>query len=189
MKTIRAFIAVHLPDEAKTALGEVSRKLAAQLPPKSVRWVKPDQMHLTLRFLGATAVTQLSTIAAELDRVTAQQASFTLRLHELGCFPNRKRPRVIWVGLQGGERALPALKQAIDDCLAPLGWPVEDRPFQAHLTLGRVNDGRLLQGVLWQAEVDRVLVPVTAVHLVESQLRPGGPIYTVRHTSYLYQSA
>lgn len=185
MKMIRAFIAISLPDEAKIELGRVAAALAHQMPARSVRWVKPELIHVTLRFLGKTAVTQLPIIAAELDHVAANHAPFSLHLNGLGCFPNRQRPRVIWAGLAGELAQVKALKQGIDEVLSPLGWEQGKRPFRAHLTLGRVKDSHKLRGVAWGAEVEQALVPVTAVHLIESQLRPAGPVYTVRHTSHL----
>ncbi|MBK7219158.1 MAG: RNA 2',3'-cyclic phosphodiesterase [Candidatus Promineofilum sp.] len=110
---------------------------------------------------------------------------FTLRLSDVGCFPNARRPRVVWVGLGGEEAKLTALVAALEAALRPLGWPPEDKPFRAHLTLGRVKDERAAQGVDWSAAVPALDVPVTALHLIESQLRPEGPVYTVRHTSVL----
>lgn len=192
MKKIRAFIAVHLPEAVTAALHQINQKLASQMPPRTVRWVTPERMHLTLRFLGDTVVSRLPALYEELDRTAARHAPLTLQLQELGCFPNRRRPRVIWVGLQGrGDawRRLQNLKQEIDESLVPLGWELEDRPFRAHLTLGRVKDGRRLRDVRWGAEVEKLDVPVTAVHLIESQLRPDGPIYTVRHSSELGKEA
>lgn len=183
--TLRTFIAVHLPEAARAELGAVSSALAAQMPPRSVRWVQPHLLHLTLRFLGETAVSQLAPLAAELDRVAARFAPLTLRLADLGCFPNRQRPRVIWAGLEGDLPAVQALQKEIELAVRSLGWPAEDKPFRAHLTLGRVPDGRLLQGVKWGSSVPGLPVPVTAIHLVESQLRPSGPIYTTRHSSPL----
>lgn len=182
---IRAFIAISLPDEVRAALGQSSAVLAEQMPPRSVRWVKPDLLHVTLRFLGDTAVSQLPLIVSELDRIAGQHSSIRLQVDGLGCFPNRKRPRVIWAGLRGDVVAVNALKQDIDAVLEPMGWEREARPFRPHLTLGRVKDGRKLLGVSWGTEVEKMVVPVTAVHLIESQLRPSGPVYTVRHTSYL----
>ncbi len=73
----------------------------------------------------------------------------------------------------------------LEAALRPLGWPPEDRPFRAHLTLGRVKDERAAQGVEWSINVPALDVPVTAVHLIESQLRPDGSVYTVRHSSAL----
>ena len=185
-QTIRAFIAIALPQEVTAVLAQLSQSFAKQIPDRAVRWVTPDKMHLTLRFLGETAVSQLATIEAELDRVTANYAPFSPSLHEAGCFPNRKRPRVIWAGLAGAERPLQALKRDIDTFLQPMGWALEDkRPFNAHLTLGRVNNARQLQHINWNVPVKKVAWQVTAVHLIQSQLRPQGPIYTIRHTSKL----
>lgn len=189
MQQIRAFIAIELPEDARRALGDTARRLAEQLPQGSVRWVRPELIHLTLRFLGDTAVAKLPTIAAALDALGAQHAPFTLALSEAGCFPNRKRPRIIWAGLDGQLAPLQALKRDLDRALAASGWELEDRPFQPHLTLGRVKDSRLLQGVAWQASVERVGVPVTAVVLMESELTRSGPVYTRRHASALQQQA
>ncbi|MCB9444755.1 MAG: RNA 2',3'-cyclic phosphodiesterase [Ardenticatenaceae bacterium] len=179
------FIAIALPEDVRAVLGQVNDRLAAQVPPRAVRWVKPELMHVTLRFLGDTAVSLIPTIAAELDRAAAQQPKFQLTVKGLGCFPNRKRPRVIWAGLQGDVAQADALAAAINAFLSPMGWEVEERPFQPHLTLGRVNDSRKVQQIDWGMRIEEKVVAVTAVHLIESQLRPSGPVYTVRHTSHL----
>ena len=183
--TIRAFIALDLPAAATSVLAQTAQIIGKHLPDGAVRWVRPDRMHLTLRFLGDTAVNQLPTIANELDRLTANQPPFSLHLNELGCFPNQCKPRVIWAGLAGDVQPLQILKQGIDTFLAPLGWEPEKRPFQAHLTLGRVKDARQLQNVQWDVAVKKVAWSVTAVHLIESQLRSQGPLYTTRHSSTL----
>jgi 2'-5' RNA ligase len=186
-KQVRMFIAIPLPAEVRSALGQVSTVLAAQAPTRAVRWVKPELMHVTLRFLGDTAVSLIPTIAAELDRVCAQQQAFNLAVGGLGCFPNRHRPRVIWAGLQGDVAQAGALAVTVNNVVVPLGWEVEKRPFRPHLTLGRVNDSRKVQGIDWEMAIEEMVVRVTAVHLIESQLQPSGPVYTVRHTSYLAQ--
>jgi len=185
METIRAFIAIALPENVKTHLAAVIQVLAGQLPPPAVRWVTPERMHLTVRFLGDTEVDRLPALGKALDKAMSRQPPFTLYLEQLGCFPNRKRPRVIWAGLGDSEKALTGFKQAIDACLSPLGWEPEERPFRPHLTLGRVKDGRKVASVSWGTPLERLAVPVAAVHLIESRLTPDGPIYTVRHTSRL----
>jgi len=185
VKKIRAFIAIELPATARSALAQASQQLARQLPAGSVRWVKPERMHLTLRFLGDTAVTQLPALAAQLDELAARHAPFNLRLDKLGCFPHCKRPRVIWAGLTGNVAALSTLKQDLDTRLVSLGWEEEERPFQAHLTLGRVKNSRAVSQVKWGIEMEKAEMGVTAVHLIESQLQRSGPIYTIRHTSHL----
>ncbi len=189
MITIRAFIAIDLPADVKAALGDVAAALAAGVPRGAVRWVRPEQIHLTLRFLGDTPIDRLPALAAALDDVAGRQASFALRLTTTGCFPNAHRPRVVWVGLGGEAAALAALVANLNATLDALGLPPEDKPFRAHLTLGRVKDDRAAQEIDWSAAVPPLNVPVTAVHLIESQLRPEGPLYTVRHTSTLAAQA
>ena len=189
MSTIRAFIAVHLPDAVKDVLNETARSLAERVPSGTVRWVRPEQMHLTLFFLGDTAVAKLPAVQQAMDGTAGRFSLFNLYTNDVGCFPNARRPRVIWVGLASEEARLTSLKAAIDAALDPLGWPAEDKPFRAHLTLGRVKDDRGLGEVKWTADVARLAVPVAAIHLIESQLRSAGPIYTIRHTSKLAGSS
>jgi 2'-5' RNA ligase len=187
MTTLRAFIAIDLPPDVKAALDRVAATLGGRVPRGAVRWVRPEQMHLTLRFLGDTPSDRLPGLTAALDTLAAGHAPFTLRLTGVGCFPNARRPRVVWVGLGREEQRLLALVAGLEAALRPLGWPPEDKPFRAHLTLGRVKDERAAQGVDWATDVPPLDVPVAAVHLIESQLRPDGPVYTVRHTSRLEQ--
>jgi 2'-5' RNA ligase len=189
MNTIRAFIAIDLPPAVKEALGGAARALGERVERGVVRWVRPEQMHLTLRFLGETPLDRLPAVRQAMDAAAGGRAPFELRLDGVGCFPNRNRPRVVWVGLaaaDGGESApLLALKAALDEALAPVGRPPEDRPFTAHLTLGRVKDERGARGIDWTADVPGLEIPVTALHLIESQLKPDGPVYMVRYSSYL----
>ena len=185
MEKIRTFIAIPLPDEVKLALGNATQELATQMPRQAVRWVRTDRMHLTLRFLGDTLLNSLPAIAAGLDRVARDREPLLLRLDQLGCFPNLQRPRVIWAGVRGGEKELQDLKRNIDELLLPLGWEPEDRPFRAHLTLGRVKESRKLRDVAWKTELEPLPLPVTTLLFIESELLPAGPRYTIRHTSRL----
>src|SRR5690606_24484893 len=91
METIRAFIALDLSLEARAVLAEVIETLSQQVPERSVRWVPLENIHLTLRFLGNTPVTQLKALYERLDQTAAMHRPFTLHLHELGCFPNERR--------------------------------------------------------------------------------------------------
>jgi 2'-5' RNA ligase len=210
METIRAFIAIDLPAGVKQALGKVIEELSAQAPRGSVRWVKPGQMHLTLCFLGDTALAKLPDVQKALDHVIGRYRPFTLHLGRTGCFPNCRQPRVIWVGLEEqavgrlrhlgylgaspetqaeglelGDSMLARLKRELDKVLRPLGWEPEKRPFHPHLTLGRVKDNNQVRGLSWTVTVPPLAIPVTAVYLIQSDLRPDGPIYTIRHTSRL----
>ena len=180
---IRIFIAIHLPNKIKNALGEVAMSLNDRVSRGAIRWVRPEQMHLTLRFLGDTDTGSLPAIQTAMDAVAAGNTPFEMRLGRVGCFPNTQRPRIIWVGLVGEEARLSALKKALDEALTPLGRPPENKPFRAHLTLGRVKDERSVAGIDWTADVPPLALTVSTLHLIESELRPNGPVYTERHVS------
>jgi 2'-5' RNA ligase len=184
-KTIRAFVAIHLPEEVRNYLGSISGNLSEQLPPHTVRWVKPDRLHLTLRFLGDTEVTLLPDIHQALDGVTVRQQRFDLHLEDFGCFPNCQRPRVLWAGVAGQLKEATKLKEGIDAALLPFGWDAEKRSFRPHLTIGRVKNARKAVAPSWPDSTRRLAIPVDAIHLIESELTPDGPIYTVRHSSPL----
>lgn len=185
MEQIRAFIAIELPPVVRDALDAFSARLAGQVTQGSVRWVKPEAMHLTLRFLGDTAVDLLPRVRQAMDDAAAVSNPLRLRVEGFGCFPNCKRPRVLWAGVAGEVEAARALKENLDKGLTPLGWAAEERPFSPHLTLGRVKDGRALQGQSWPESPPVVDLPVSRIVLVQSDLRPQGPRYTVRHSSSL----
>jgi 2'-5' RNA ligase len=182
-KTVRTFIALPLPADVKTALGELNEKLATTVSPRAVRWVRPERMHLTLRFLGETAVADLPAIQAALEPIKAPP--FTLTLDGLGGFPNRKRPRVIWVGLRETSGELAKLKRKLDATLAPLGWEKEKRRFNPHLTLGRVKKIGGVGKLAWNTAVPAADWGVTAVQFIQSDLQPDGPVYTVLHEQQL----
>ena len=187
METIRAFIAVELPPTVKQELAQVADGLAARIPEGSVRWVVSDLIHMTLCFLGQTAVSDLKAITQIMDNAVQKQSPLKLHLHGTGCFPNAYRPRVIWAGLAGQVPELVAVKHELDAGLEPLGWEMEKRPFTPHLTLGRVKYAGKLRGVSLEIEMEEVVVGITAVHLIESQLTKQGPIYTTRHISQFAQ--
>jgi RNA 2',3'-cyclic 3'-phosphodiesterase len=185
MKTVRAFIGVQLPNLVRDELADVSWRLHTRIQIGGVRWIQPERMHLTLRFLGETAVSLIPQIADGLDKVCANQQVIMLQLSGVGCFPNDRHPRVIWVGLTGETQSLQALKQMVDQMLLSLGWALEKRPFNPHLTLGRVKDVSKVVGMDWGVRVKGLAVPITAVHLIESQLKPTGPEYRVQHSVQL----
>lgn len=130
---MRLFIALALPDEVRAELAQTQRRLRGH----PLRWSPPQGMHLTLQFLGeadAGLVPPLLTALAGLD-----VAPLRLRLEGLGGFPNARQPRVVWAGVDGDTVALAALQAAVVAATAPLGFVAEERPFRAHLTLGRAR--------------------------------------------------
>lgn len=187
MRKVRCFIAVDMPPRVCSALGEVSSLLASQLTGGGVRWVKPSNIHLTLRFLGDTDPTVIENIISGLDRIASGCVPFKLSLRDLGCFPNSRRPRVIWVGLGGNTDRLAALYQALEHELQPLGWEPERRTFRPHLTLGRVKDTRqvVAANLPWGETLMSDDLDVTAISLIRSDLKPTGAVYTTLHESLL----
>lgn len=187
MSQIRAFIAIELPGDVSNALGDTRRILSSRLEQGGIRWVKTSNIHLTLRFLGNAKSDQLPALYKGLDIVAEDNNPFSLDLDVLGCFPNVRRPRVVWVGLAGEIGKLNLLYSSIEEVLATLGWEPEGRDFHPHLTLGRVKEsGRVVNSQLpWGEVLANGRIDVQAIHLIESQLLPTGAVYTIRHSGSL----
>ncbi|HAA04117.1 MAG TPA: RNA 2',3'-cyclic phosphodiesterase [Syntrophobacteraceae bacterium] len=177
---IRAFIALDLHQGVLRALAELQQEWQRTAAP--VSWIKPESIHLTLKFLGNIANEQAAEIQALLLKVAAVNAP--LRLQPMGCgaFPSIKQMRVVWVGLQGAVEELLKLQKSVEEALVPLGFAPEDRPYRAHLTLGRVKGRRHLQllqeAVLRRQGFQTEAFDVTEVVLYRSELRPEGARYT-----------
>lgn len=191
MDRIRAFVAVELNAAARDAVERVMRDLRAAAG-DGVRWVRPEGVHLTLKFLGDIDAGSVPDISGALDRSAAPSQPFSLMLEGVGAFPNLRRPRVIWVGLGGELEQLLELQQSAEREMEALGFARERRAFTPHLTLGRVRDGapqqrlRALSGAVAGASVERdVHVPVRDLALMKSDLRPTGAVYTRLHAARL----
>jgi len=158
--TSRLFIAVPVADEVRTAVDELMEEVAggpiAERRPGQPRWVRVDDLHLTLRFLGATPDERKAEIAAALATAAAETAPFRVVLSGGGAFPNASAPRVLWIGIAEGSDGLAGLVRHLNGTLVPLGWPAETRPFTPHLTLARTD------GVPGADERARVLTEVAA---------------------------
>ncbi len=181
---IRAFIAIPLPEALLRQLTTLQHQLEQKMPPRSVRWVRSEGIHLTLKFLGDTGREQLVQIEAALVEVARGGPPSTFTVGGVGCFPNASRPRVVWVGVQEPTRRLAALQDAIEEAMVPLGFPREGRGFSPHLTLGRVqqhasrSDVAHIGKVVSAARVGQ-LAAVAADHftLIRSVLKPSGAEY------------
>jgi 2'-5' RNA ligase len=154
------------------------------MPPGSVRWVEPEGIHLTLKFLGDTPRARISEIKVAIERACVGFAPFEFEVEGRGCFPNTRRPRVVWVAVRDKGQVLARLNTAVEREVAPLGWPTEERAFSPHLTLGRVTrnaDSRseaAIGQIIERSVVEQIgLQRVTAVKLIMSDLRPSGAVY------------
>jgi RNA 2',3'-cyclic 3'-phosphodiesterase len=184
VETIRSFIAIELPADVAKALTRHQDRLKAG-DGRQVKWVEPQNIHLTLQFLGNIAPDAVAGIIKAMEQACAVSPHFQLELAGMGAFPDMSRVQTIWVGLSGDMDKLYRLQKDIGANLTPLGFKPETRRFSPHLTLGRVRDfarpeerarlGQMLAGIPFTA---RFKIDVTAVNLMKSQLTPQGPIYT-----------
>jgi 2'-5' RNA ligase len=185
--TIRAFIAIELSGEEHRVLSELQHRLKATTPPRAVRWTAPENIHLTLHFLGDVAAGDVRKIGQTLSAAAAVYPPFSLSLGGLGCFPTMRRPRIVWLGVGGDVSILQELQQRLGQKLGEaINFRPDARPYSPHLTLGRVKDGLPQQELaqlgqaLEQMEVTERLatLPVTEISLIKSELKSGGPVYT-----------
>ena len=154
-------------------------------------WVKPGNIHLTLKFLGDTDPDRIPGIQNKLTETLAPFEPFQLSLDSAGVFPNVKNPRVLWIGLKDSNETLRTLQTAIENSLESLGFPIEQRPFSPHLTLARIKSPKGIKSpkekqefkdeldAVNQEGIDPHPFEVGEIHLYESQLTPKGSIYTV----------
>ena len=181
--TARVFVAIPLPDGIQRRIARVLERVRPEPPNPCVRWVRPANIHLTLRFIGNVPVEELESLAVALHRCVAGVRPFGLQLGQPGWFPEDGAPRVLWIGLAGELESLELLQRSVTDQTSAWGAP-EGRQFRPHLTLGRVVSRRRdeLRRVL--AGFREVDVPrdarwkVDAVHLIQSVLEPAGARYS-----------
>lgn len=180
----RMFIAIELPDNLVRAIEKLQNSLRRAIPGRAAKWVSPEGIHLTLKFLGDVQVSRIDEVVREMRAALEGHQSFYLNVEGLGCFPNLRNPRVLWLGLTGGVRELAALQNDIEQFVAPLGFPTEDRPFHPHLTLARTaREARRDEIAAIGQAAERGVGTlggwrVDGVSLMRSQLRPSGAVYT-----------
>ena len=188
---IRSFIAIDLPEATRQGLAAVQEQLRQSRA--GVRWVKPSSIHLTLKFLGNIHLAQVEDIALAVAEEVRDQHPITLGAAGLGAFPSPRKPRVIWIGMEGEVQRLTRIQSRVENALEPLGFVREKRPFRPHLTIGRVKDRRKLQALI--DAMAELKIPefdsfdVTEIILYKSDLRPTGAIYTKLHRMSLAASA
>lgn len=182
---IRAFIAIELPNRVRSALGREADRLREVLGDAALRWVRPDGIHLTLRFLGDTSGGMLDQVAAALAPLCARCPPLEIEIGGLGRFPNGSRPRVVWIGVKESPGQLAILQAEIEHGMAGLSFRKEDRPFHPHLTVARVRRETPAQELRMLAErLDRERVGLVGefsarqLALMRSVLGPGGAAYS-----------
>jgi RNA 2',3'-cyclic 3'-phosphodiesterase len=179
---IRTFIAFELPEEIKAYLGEI----ISGLKPKAggVKWLQPQGLHVTLKFLGGIDEQLVPQLSRELDSLAPAYPPIQVDLSRLGAFPDTRRPRVIWAGLSGDIRVMSDIAERVDKICTSFGLEPEKRPFRAHITIGRLK----IPTVVDLAQEVRVS-PFTIENIVlyKSELAPSGARYSALHRSVLGQ--
>ncbi len=174
-----------MPEQIQTRLEEENTKLRRLLRGNPVRWVRPQNIHLTLRFLGEVDPEGLESAREVMLQIVPAFGEFDLEARGFGCFPSFKRPRVLWVGVTDPSETLERLQASLERGLAGAGFSAEGRDFHPHLTLGRVRHGpsqaelRSLQSRLGSVEIGTIGEwKASEVVLFRSVLNPEGPLYT-----------
>jgi len=181
---IRSFLAIELPKTIREKIREVQGSLKSSHA--DVRWVNPENIHLTLKFFGNIEESRVESIVKSIEEPTRTTPPFTLRVRGTGAFPHLKNPRVIWMGLLDEGGSLVLFQKRLENELEKIGFELEHRPFQAHLTLGRMKSSRGKDELIGRIEtyIEGNFGDFQVEHLVlfKSDLRPSGPVYTPLRT-------
>ncbi len=178
---MRVFWAIDLNQEIRAALKEFQHRIRNRLP--SISWVKPESMHLTVKFLGDIGEEQLSSIQLAVENGINDCSPFSVQIEGIGGFPNIKQPRVLWAGISGQVVELQRLASQVEKALIPLGFPSESKVFHGHLTLARIKQGaREVGAALAKSKIldqHTYFGSLNVYHLClfRSELKPTGAIY------------
>ena len=177
---LRLFIAVELSSEVRGKLSAAQEKLKTS--GARVRWVRPHQIHITLKFLGNVDETRVGGIIETVSSALQSCEPFTVTVAGAGTFPPGRRARVVWAGINKGDDKLIELQRMVEEACEKLGFNAEKRVFRPHFTLGRIKSGTGLSRLLQQMERYRTRefgrLKVENVSLIQSKLTPEGPNYT-----------
>lgn len=176
---LRCFIAVTLPEHLKKSIGGIIAKLGES--GADVKWVPDENLHLTLKFLGATDEGRIGEIKDRLLKKLSSYSPFYIKISGVGCFPGGGRPRVIWVGIEE-PGALKDIFRDIEDVMMKFGYPREGRPFSPHLTIGRARSDKKMAEMLKRLDGYGTVTfgdfEVKGVTLMKSELKQGGAEYS-----------
>jgi len=175
---MRLFVALEISSTVRENLAELLKSLRSMSP--QIRWARPENLHVTLKFIGEAPETKLAAIRGALAAVRSEQP-VTLDFRRLGFFPNEKHPRVFWAGIDASPN-LKTLAADIEAAAEKLGIPAEKRPFSPHLTLARLEPPRLPEKLRLPIQENAVRdfgsLRTNRFHLIESKLKPSGAEYT-----------
>ena len=179
-KTIRTFIAIEIPGNIISKIRELQEGI--KVYGLKIRWVRSENIHLTLKFLGDVEAVKIVEIAETISKTAEGYTPISLKAKGIGVFPSIKRPNVLWVGLTGQLESLVRLQKALDENLKELGFPGEKRPFKGHLTMGRIKakiDVKKFGDALMAfSSFKSETFTADQIVLYKSELKPSGAVYT-----------
>lgn len=180
MEKIRTFIAIKLTSEIISGISRVQEELKRS--GAKVKWVWPENIHLTLKFLGYITSEELERVKVAAREAFKPFRSFGINVSDLGAFPKINYPRVIWLGIAKGKEELKRLTFTLEGRLARIGFAREKREFSSHLTLGRVKSqkgiGGLIEALINTETSHLGSMKVDKIAIIQSELKPQGPVYT-----------
>ncbi len=183
--TTRAFLALTLPAAMVDQAAFLQDELVSQIGKQDVKWVKPELFHITLRFFGDLSQSELDRVSSVLRTLSGNIHAIEISWSHLGAFPSRRKPQVFWLGLSDPGQRLDSLADKVTSALLPEGFGLPDKPFRAHVTLGRV---RARSRVSFPDDSNRLTIPdlafsIGTITLMKSLLTPRGPVYTPIETA------
>jgi len=185
-KLIRTFIAIDTPETvSEVALLLKSSVIANQ---KAVKWVRKENIHITLRFIGPTAPGEVDKINRLLREISGQNSDLSLTVSGTGCFPKKERPRILWLGVNGDVAELKLLVEMIRSEMDQLGYPQEEHNYSSHITIGRIRYPQKVTPDITDfltAQYEPVLWNVPKIILYQSELLPSGALYSILGTHSL----
>ena len=185
-KLIRTFIAIDTPETVtKVAL---SLQSSVKVNPKAVRWVRKENIHITLRYIGPTAPGEVDKINRLLSEIVGQNSDLSLNVSGTGCFPKKKRPRILWLGVDGEVAELKLLVEMINSEMVQLGYPQEERNYSPHISIGRIRYPQKVTPDVTDflsAEYEPISWNIPKIIFYQSELLPSGAIYSILGTHNL----
>jgi len=181
---MRVFIAIDIDDKTRKAIADLQKQIASKVDVKKgdLKWVEPNNIHLTLKFLGEISDEQLAEVNEIAKTVASAHQKFNLDIESVGSFGGRSA-KIVWVGAGKGTNELLALQKDLDDLLDQAGYPKEEREFSAHLTLCRVNHPiagiKMGEAIAQFSHLKLGSIAAESLCVYQSQLTPAGPIYTM----------
>lgn len=182
MRDLRLFLAIDVPNSVREKITEAQRFYKTLN--LDAAWVKPANMHLTVKFLGDTPSDLIPAIKDRMAEIASSTPPFAITFSKMGVFPNVSHPRVLWIGLEDPENRLDSLNIRVEKAMASLGFPPDKQKPVHHLTLGRIRSGKNKEGLKKALQsaprIETDPFKISSVQLIKSELTPKGSIYTVQ---------